>query len=209
MLQQVQTRYGLKTPRRLAYWDGTKLVSVSEALARDLPRTRRQLLVEYPGRLQLWLNDHPSENWRVTNPEHGRRNAELVLPPAGWAAMTENGELFSYSALNGTNRVDYIRSPEYVYLDGRGQRFDALEASSNGALAIRPRSNNNLEVIQISGQKPFTVRRPFKVRGECRACEAFDVAGKRVAPVRWQNPNGETRIEPAPDAIRYLLRFEK
>ncbi len=65
MLQQVQARYGLKAPVRIAYWDGVQLVNVSEALIRDLPRTRRQLFVEYPGGLELWLNDHPTESWRL------------------------------------------------------------------------------------------------------------------------------------------------
>lgn len=31
MLQQVQARYGLEQPVRIAYWDGAKLCSVSEA----------------------------------------------------------------------------------------------------------------------------------------------------------------------------------
>ena len=136
MLQQVQARYGLKTPTRIAYWDGTNLVSVSEALIRDLPRTRRQLFVEYPGGLQLWLNDHPSENWHIsgsgvspaampaspalsspkTKGSDRRRvdppTTELDLPASGWAAYTQDGELFSFSALAGTNHVDYLRSPD-------------------------------------------------------------------------------------------------
>lgn len=221
MLQQVQARYGLKTPTRIAYWDGTNLVSVSEALVRDLPRTRRQLFVEYPGGLQLWLNDHPSENWNVpVVPPAGTRAAEtprtppakagtarLALPPAGWAALTTDRELFSASALTGTNRTDYLRSPDYVYLDGRGHWFDAPEAASNGALAIRPAGKDQLEVIRVSGTGEFVVRRPYKVRGTCLTCEAFDVAGKILAAPVWHDTGHETRIGPVDKAIKYRLRF--
>ncbi|MBI2950046.1 MAG: hypothetical protein HYY23_20630, partial [Verrucomicrobia bacterium] len=209
MLQQVQARYGLKAPTRIAYWDGAQLVSVSDALLRDLPRTRRQLFVEYPGGLRLWLNDHPKENWRVPSAERGARNAELTLPPAGWAATANKGELFSYSAWDGTNRVDYIRSPEYVYLDGRGRQFDSPEAVSDGALAIRSRRRNELEIIHISGQNPFAIRRPFKISGACVACDAFDAEGKRILSVSWRDIENETRIEPAPTALRYVLQFRK
>jgi hypothetical protein len=228
MLQQVQTRYGLKAPTRIAYWDGAKLCTVSEAIMRDLPRTRRQIFVEYPGGLQLWLNDHPSENWTVRvgagvsltpslSPSEGERvpkagegvlqSEEVILPPAGWAAFTKEGELFSYSALHGTNRVDYLRSPVYIYLDGRGQRFGAPEAVSEGSLAIKPLRGNQLEVIRISGQGEFVIRRPFKVRGALVSCEAFDVEGQRLALPVFHDTGGQTRIEPVDKAVRYVLRF--
>jgi hypothetical protein len=222
MLQQVQSRYGLKSPVRLAYWDGENLVNVSEAIARDLPRNRRQLFVEYPGGLQLWLNDHPTENWTVQGvpPLAGgrgrtgasRRSAggarnELVLPPAGWVAFTGNRELLSYSALNGTNRVDYLRSPAYTYLDGRGQLFTTPEAASDGGLVIRPIEDTQLEVIRISGSGSFTVRRPYSARGALRDCQAFDVDGHALPAPVCNDAAGETRVEPRYNAIRYVLRF--
>ncbi|MBI2926326.1 MAG: hypothetical protein HYY24_11565 [Verrucomicrobia bacterium] len=207
MLQQVQARYGLKRPTRIAYWDGAKLVSVSQALVRDLPRTRRQLFVEYPGGLELWLNDHPNENWQVAISNSKFQISDLALPPEGWAAFTRDGKLVSYSALAGTNKVDYLRSPAYTYLDGRGQWFDAPEAASNGVLAIRPLDKNELEVLRISGDGAFTVRRPYKVRGACVTCDAFDVEGKRLASPVCHDSGGETRVEPVEKAVRYTLGF--
>ncbi len=207
MLQQVQARYGLKTPSRIAYWDGEKLVSVSEALVRDLPRTRRQLQVEYPGGLQLWLNDHPSDNWRLPISDFGFRITNSTLPPAGWAAFTRDGKLLSYSALNGTNKADYLRSAAYTYFDGRGQWFDAPEAAANGALAITPLPKNQLQVIRISGEGAFTIRRPYEARGDLVACEAFDVEGKRLGAPKASDTKEETRIEPVDKAIKYVLQF--
>ena len=208
MLQQVQARYGLKAPARIAYWDGEKLVSVSEALVRDLPRTRRQLFVEYPGGLQLWLNDHPIEDWRVSLRGDGASPPpSLDLPPAGWATFTTDRRLLGYSALAGTNRVDYLRSPAYVYLDGRGRSFDTPEATCEGALAIRRMAKNRLEVTHISGTGPFIIRRPYQVRGVCTACDAFDVDGQRVATPIWRNTAAGTCITPQSKAIRYVLTF--
>jgi hypothetical protein len=208
MLQQVQARYGLKPPARIAYWDGAKLCSVSEAVIADLPRTRRQLYVEYPGALRLWLNDHPTENWAVTAPAGAPPAlAAGQIPPAGWLAWQKNGDLFSYSALSGTNRVDYLSSRAYTYLDGRGAWFSAPEAASNGALAIYPSGKNQLRVIRISGAGAFVIRRPYGVRDSLARAEAFDVDGNRLAAPVWHDSGSETRLEPVDKAVRYELRF--
>jgi hypothetical protein len=209
MLQQVQARYGLKRPTRIAYWDGEKLVSVSQALVRDLPRTRRQLFVKYPGGLELWLNDHSSENWHIGISDFRFQISDVALPPAGWAAFTRDGSLSSFSALAGTNKVDYLRSPAYIYLDGRGQWFDAPEAASNGALAIRPLDKHELEVLRISGDGAFVLRRPYTTRGACVRGEAFDLEGLRLPSPVFHDSAGETRIEPVDKAIRYVLHFGK
>jgi hypothetical protein len=205
MLQQVQARYGLKRPTRIAYWDGTNLVSVSKALVRDLPKTRRQLFVEYPGGLLLWFNDHPSENWSFRMPVEPM--SFVVLPPAGWAAFTRDGALFSYSGLSGTNRVDYLRSPEYTYLDGRGHVFDAPEAASDGGLAVRPLKKNRLQISHISGTRPFVVRRPYRTHGACVSCEAFDVEGKPLGTPVFEGNGNETCVTPQNKAITYSLSF--
>ncbi len=132
-----------------------------------------------------------------------------MLPPSGWAAFTKNGELFSYSALVGTNRADYLRSPAYTYLDGRGHWFSAPEAASNGGLALTPLAKNQLQIIRISGEGAFVVRRPYRVRGACTACEAFDVEGKLLSAPVFRDNADETRIEPVENAVKYVLRFGK
>jgi len=219
MLQQVQARYGLQRPTRIAYWDGGRLAGVSEAIIRDLPRTRRQLHVEYPGGLRLWLNDHPSENWHVRISAFGLRISDLgiavpasgsdaiVLPPAGWAAGTTDGRLISVSGLDGTNRFDYLRSAAYTYLDGRGRWFETSEAAVDGALALRPLGRQRLEVIRISGSGRFVVRRPYATRGRCVECAAFDVEGRPLTTRPFTTDPNETGVEPLEKAVRYVLRF--
>jgi hypothetical protein len=146
-----------------------------------------------------------------TKGSHRRRNAspttELDLPAAGWAAFTQDGKLFSYSALAGTNRADYLRSPDYTYLDGRGHWLMVPEAASDGALAIRPMGKDRLQIIRISGAGAFTIRRPYQVQGRCVSCEAFDLDGKRLAIPNCHDIDNETRIVPEDKAMRFVLRF--
>jgi hypothetical protein len=219
MLQQVQKRYGLQKPVRIAYWDGTQLVSVSTALVRDLPRSRRQLFVQYPGGLQLWLNDHPSETWNLPAPlgrstgaparEIGFEDRPIRLPPSGWAAFTGDRQLFSFSSLDGTNRVDYVRSPEYVYLDGRGNWFDAPEAGSDGAVAIKRLGKTQLQVTRISGAAPLIIHPPAQLRAPCVRCDAFSLNGALLPEPDWDLDGLRTRIKPRDKAVTYVLTFSE
>jgi len=205
MLQQVQSRYALRPPSRIAYWNGERLVSVSQAVAEDLPRTRRQLYVAYAGGLELWLNDHPSEEWLVH--PGGRR---IVLPPAGWAAWQppgQGGGLLSWSARSGAGRQDYLRSSAYVYLDGRGRWLGTPEAGFAGSLAVRPAGPNRLQVLRIAGDGPFLVRRPFGVRGAVMGIAAFDVEGGLLARPVHRDGGRETWVEPVAGAVRYEIQF--
>ena len=129
------------------------------------------------------------------------------MPPSGWVVSTTNAELFSYSALNGTNRADYLRSPAYTYLDGRGHRFETPEAVADGGLVIRPLGPNQLVLVHVSGHDEFTVRRPYQVSGALSTCEAFDVEGQEIASPECHDNGDETRIKPLEKALRYVLRF--
>ena len=202
MLQQVQTRYALKAPVRILYWDGKQFRTVSEAVVMDLADDRRQLYIEYPAGLELWLNDHPTEDWRIQlGPQ------QVTLPPAGWAVWQRDGSLLSYSALQGGGKVDYLRSPSYTYLDGRGKLFSVPEAASDGGLAISRLSDNVLQVIRISGKDVFTIRRPYGVQGVVTACEAYDAEGHLLDKPVLHESGSETQLEPVANAVRYVLRF--
>jgi len=212
LLQQVQARYGLQPPRRIAYWDGRRLRTVSEALELDLPRTRRQMLVEYPGGLTLWLNDHPTENWTVTVGAQ-----RVTLPPAGWAARQPQragdarapyaSPLLALSALDGAGRRDVVRCAEYVYLDGRGAWHSLPECATSGALAIRPAGANRLRVTRIAGDEAFVVRRPYGVTGALVRAEAFDADGVRLPAPVVRDSGRETWITPPKDSVRIELSF--
>ncbi len=228
MLQQVQARYGLQAPTRLAYWDGARLHNVSEALVLDLPRTRRQLYLEYPSGLRLWLNDHPTENWPVpvpaalagsfgeeAPPQRGvgaasRRTAAqrlLTLPPAGWLAYDRAAGLFSFSGLDHSHRVDYLRSPAYTYLDGRGQWFATPEAACDGAMALRPLTDHRLQITRISGTGAFLLLRPYGARGYLASCTVVDVDNHPLKPPASVDTGNATRVGPVDNGLRYVLAF--
>jgi hypothetical protein len=153
--------------------------------------------------LKLWCNDHATENWHVR-----LGNKEVTLPPAGWAAFSSANDLVSYSALLGTNKVDYLRCPAYTYQDGRGQWFSTEAAPSNGALAISPLKPNGLRIIRISGEGAFIIKRPYKTSGALMESRAYDVDGKPLAKPVVQDTGVQTRIEPVPGAVRYEFRYE-
>lgn len=205
MLQQVQARYGLKAPSRIAYWDGKRLIGVSQAVQMNLPRKRRQLFIEYPNGLKLWLNDSPDLDWQVNAAE-----MTIDVPPAGWVVAQKNGRrgpLFSFSALRNGYKVDFLISRAYIYQDGRGRWFETEEAGSNGALAIIPGGNDYLKIVHITGTGDFEIKRPYGMRGVAVECKAFDVNGRRLNNAVIHDSGIATWIEPVKSALRYVLIF--
>ncbi len=209
MLQQVQARYGLQVPKRIAYWDGTKLRTVSQALALDLPRTRRQLYVEYPSGLKLWLNDHPTENWTVPIPGAD----ECELPPGGWLAYQSHkdggklGGLLAYVGLEGGRRVAVVDSDAYCYLDGYGKSVGCWGAITDGSHVVRKRDARTLEIIHISGTGAFRVPRLFGTMGKALWCAVFDQEGRRLKNARLADGGLYTWIHPVEKGLKYVLRL--
>jgi hypothetical protein len=205
MLQQVQARYGLKKPLRIAYWDGSKLVGVSKAVEEGLPGSRRQLYIEYPGGLRLWLNDSPIDDWKVRIGKQIR-----ILPPAGWAVFQpygERGPLISFSALHDGYKADYLLSNAYIYQDGRGRWYETSDAGSNGALAIEKMNRNTLAITHISGTGDFMIARPYDMKGVALECKTYDVNGQRLQDAKFKDSGERTWITPVPNALKYVLRF--
>lgn len=203
MLQQVQKRYGLKAPVRIAYWDGTRLVEPSEAISRNLPRDRRQMRIDYPGDLSLWINDHPSETWRIRMGESARE-----LPPHGWAAYQPGTSgVLSFSGLEAGRRVDYLRSPDYTFLDGRGSWYEAPQGGCEKGIAIRPSGPNSLSVIAIGEPEMFLVRRPYGMRGAVARLAAYDVEGKPLHAPGYTDSGEATWVHCVPKAVRYEIAF--
>ncbi len=205
MLQQVQARYGLKKPLRIAYWDGSKLVGVSKAVEEGLPASRRQLYVEYPGGLRLWLNDSPNDYWKVRIGKNIH-----ILPPAGWAVFqkkSRRGPLLSFSELHDGSKVDYLHSNAYIYQDGRGRWYMTSDAGSNGALAIENKSRNILGITHITGTGDFMIARPYEMKGVALECKTYDVNGQRLEDAKFKDSGDQTWITPVPNALKYVLRF--
>ena len=205
MLQQVQARYGLKAPSRIAYWNGKRLVGVSQAVEDDLPSSRRQIFLEYPGGLKLWLNDSSDLDWKIDID-----SCEIILPPAGWAVFQKKDRrspLFSYSALKNGKKVDYLRSDAYIFQDGRGAWFSTPDAASNGAMVVQQDGMDALIITRISGSGLFMTARPYRMQGLSVDCKTFDVNGKQLQNAVIFDSGAETWIAPVPSAVKYILKF--
>ena len=66
---------------------------------------------------------------RAGNMDIGGRTVEL--PVNGWLAYNASRGFYEFSAINGGRRIDYVKAPDYEFLDGRGAW---TELGSLGAL---------------------------------------------------------------------------
>jgi hypothetical protein len=213
MLQRLQARYGLLPPAEMAYWDGRRNVGISQALADDLPRQRRQLFVAYPNGLKIWMNDWTGDeggseaSWEVE-----ANGSRYELPPSGWLAV--QGEFIEFSATIDGHRVDFLRDMGWgdegpiIYMDGRGNLTKLGEVASKGALAVKRLPKGQVEVIDIS-QEEFGLNHPFGMQGQPIACEVFDLAGKPLGSADIRVAPDYAWIGPSPEGHRYVVSFDK
>ena len=150
MMQQLQQRYTMEPVRSIRYYNGGAWVDADAAL-RSGAAGRGQVMAVYRNGLATVVNAAREGNLDVAA---GRRR--LVLPPAGWAAWDTRGFL-EYSALSGGNRCDFVSSPEYVYLDGRGTQAEAGGIASAGQVIVLRRAGR-LRVVPVEPRTPFSLR---------------------------------------------------
>ena len=119
LLQQLQERYIMEPVAEIHYFDGERLVTSSEAILRGIYGENR-LRIRYANGLVVSINmNWDGKHWLV---EDGRQVYDL--PPGGWLAR-QGDDFLEYSAVQQGKRVDFVDSPEYVYLDGHGSPVTA------------------------------------------------------------------------------------
>jgi hypothetical protein len=202
LMQQLQTRYGCKAPKAIDYFDGTGYQSTSQAVASGKYRANR-IRIQYPGGLRLWVNGNETEAWTVK--DAGLPGKEAVLPPAGWVAVAPG--FYEFSGLQQGRRVDLVRSPEYLYFDGRGSDESALGLTCRGAIAVRKRSATRLEVVDCADSREFGLQQPCGVKGAVLSAEAFDVAGKSLGKPEIRRTKAFDWVIGHPNAVRYEVDF--
>ena len=212
MLQRLQARYGLLPPTEIAYWDGRKMAGVSQALANDLPSKCRQLFVAYPNGLKIWMNDWlgdegESETWVVKV-----NGTQYEIPPAGWLAIQGESFLEFSSTIDG-HKVDYLRDVVHgneepiIYADGRGKSTQFGEVATEGSIAVKYLSKNQVEIIDISHKKEFGLNHPFGMRGTPIICEVFNLEGKSLGNAEIRQTSDYAWIVARQDGHRYLVSF--
>lgn len=193
MLQQLQKRCAMQRPARIEYSDADgKLISVSQAIAQDVLKLSR-LHVVYENGLELYVNGS-QDIWTITDPE----GKPIQLPSWGWCAWDKNGEFIEYSASIDGHRLDYVKSPEYEYLDGRGVLTTIGGISVKGSVAVR-RGNGRIEVIDIHGNEEIGIE-----TGSER-CAAYDAENKSLGEAKLRRDGKFAHIALVKEARKYVL----
>ncbi len=167
MLLPVTERYSGVSPERVAYADARgRLRSASEAWSEGFISLSR-LHVRYPG-MSLWVNGG-EDVWEIDGP-----SGRLVLPRWSWAAWSDDGTMFQSSGLLEGRRVDYCRTADYEYLDGRGTLTRHCSLACSGGLVRR-----GSEFLHIGGAGEAG----FRSDAGGGRMEVFDSSGEPVAEV--------------------------
>jgi hypothetical protein len=130
LMQGIQKEYLTDVVSDIRYHNGEALVPTSQALAEGSQQLGR-VLVRYSRGLRVWVNCNAASPWIVTS---GGRNVEL--PPYGWL-IEKPDTILAYSALNQGQRVDFVRCPEYLYLNSGGTRVQEGPLEVEGAVWLK------------------------------------------------------------------------
>lgn len=152
----VQRRYIGSDAEEIGYYDGKDIIDTSKAIQSDAYKLK-QIYVQYANGLQVWSNlNLDGREWKITVD-----NLDFVIPSGGFVAFKE-GEILAYSAkLNSWHRHEYVKSPEYIYLDGRDKPIDIHGIKlDKGSIAIKGvdekqciiRALPNFGGMSVSGQ---------------------------------------------------------
>lgn len=153
MMQALQPFYAGKTPQRVAWWDGQRLLNVSEAFTAGVVENS-QMYFLYPGGFELWVNGSLRKSWNVKVGE-----TEWTLPPNGWLAVAP--DFLAASVMADGKRLDFVRGRDFAFYDGRG-RADPFEGFLSPAnILIRRTAALNqpdaVEVFDTSGGKEIGI----------------------------------------------------
>jgi hypothetical protein len=200
MMQQLQTRYGGRAARRVAYWDGEHFWPVSEALVNGAWQ-RSQLYTSYPGDLEVWVNGSVNASWTV---KRGRDT--WTLPPYGWVAA--GPDFLDVSAELDGRRVDYVDSPAYIYYDGGDAWTPFRGVACAGSLVITRATVEGAatwRVLDITGAGRFGFRPPGA--GPALRARAIDGDGVELDPPALHSDAELDWVTGAAGALHYELEY--
>ncbi|MGC9327295.1 MAG: hypothetical protein ACP5I1_06655 [Candidatus Hinthialibacter sp.] len=221
MLQQLQSRYAMEKPVRIQYGSPEGLVDSSQALLTG-EWNRNWLYIQYENGVEIWINGNPRETWEINY------NQKLFsIPSNGWMAV-QGKDFLTGSLLEDGERYDFVSSPEYVFLDGRGTQRACDGIGSEGSVAVCwPESQKGLSIYSIEGVENLTIGsqdRSFRsddIRAEISrihqaqaiSIEAFNLDGDLMNEeeriLTDKNAHGDWDIPLYENAIRYEIRMKK
>lgn len=193
MIHQLQSSYGKTLIKNIQYAnDKGELLDVSAAIATNAYK-RTQLKLEYNNGLEIWVNGNKEEVWKTPNAD---------LPPNGYYAKLPNGKLEVFSALKNGKRGDYVSSPVYNFIDGRGTWLETPIGATDGQLIIQKKEDGSLEVIPY-GTENFAValdKAPISI-------VALSKDSKEIGKAKGELRGGMYYIQPVSGAFSYVIKF--
>lgn len=201
MMRALQPYYAGITPRRIAWWDGRRLLTASEALARGV-HEQSQMYFQYPAGFEMWVNGSPRKNWPVKT-----GGEEWLLPPSGWLAATP--EFFAASVLQDGKRLDFIRTPDSVFYDGRGREEPFENHLSSASILVRradaPDKPGAIEVFDTSAGRRTGISAEWLGNADKVECRVENEDGKGWSEVSVRKENGMYLFKGPSHGTRYAL----
>ncbi|MCP5116074.1 MAG: hypothetical protein GY953_35050 [bacterium] len=197
MMQQLQQQYAFVRPKRIEYADDAgKMLTASQAHACGAIVDSR-LHVEYDNGTHVYVNRSAKGEWTVKDHE-GRA---VKLPVAGWLVFNPDNGFYELSAEADGRRIDYVKAPEYEFLDGRGTWTEHGSLGATGSVARRNRGGGLVELIDMYGNNRVAFQ--SESSGELLA---YDWVDKSLGKVEVQSPRGGWyEFRTVPDGRKYVF----
>jgi hypothetical protein len=125
----------------------------------------------------------------------------VELPVNGWLVFNAANGFHEVSATLSGRRIDYVKAPEYEFLDGRGQWTEHGRLGVKGSVARRDRGAGVVELIDIYGND----RIAFASAGKATLM-AYDWEGKNLGKVEVKSPrSGWYEFAPVQNGRTYVF----
>jgi hypothetical protein len=156
MIQQLQKYYAFQGISKIEYHKDGQFYNTSQAIIKST-YLEGQVHTVYANGCETWVNYHPKKNWTIKGPR-----GKFVLPPYGYAGWMK-GKVYQYSALDNGHRIDYVESPEYTYVDGRGVKKDFGKVITRDAAVILNKPAGGYRIVPVANEKNWLTARELTV----------------------------------------------
>lgn len=203
LVQQLQRRYATDSVAEIKYERGGKLVSTSEALTSGAYKNGR-VFVRYSRGLRLFVNYNEKSDWTIS--ADGEKH---LLPPFGFYAADGKG-FIEYSKMVGRARVEFVKSPQYLYADTRGDFVRLPEIAARGALALKKENERLWWLVPATTCDDFCIYTDKLMPGLTVSQVKVTAIGENGADLGNVAPRvarGGLSFLRIPGAIKYRIEF--
>ncbi len=194
LMQGPQQEYLTDTAAEISYHDGERFLPTSQALQADAHKLGRVRVV-YSRGMTVTVNLNPEQDWVVS-----QDGADYTLPPYGWV-ISKPGKILAYSASVGGQRYDYVRCPDYYYLNTGDAKMRVGPLEVQGAAWLK-RQEDGWLLIPCGHLGWWAADHTLKDIPADRGCpvlivdlQALGTAGAEVTGVGENGEAVETRTE--------------